>query len=106
MLAQALLGVEKTDRLDKAVWPASCCCWATAGLLASPRSCEGAESIVACKIGFRLSAWHTFYPGQRLYQLEGALSLSHFSDNFSFYSNMLDFTRRVHLPNQNLADSK
>jgi hypothetical protein len=45
MLAQALLGVEKTDRLDKAVWPASCCCWATAGLFASPRSCEGAESM-------------------------------------------------------------
>jgi hypothetical protein len=45
MLAQALLGVEKTDRLDKAVWPASCCCRATAGLFASPRSCEGAESM-------------------------------------------------------------
>jgi hypothetical protein len=47
MLAQALLGVEKTDRLDTVrlyglhlavVGP-------TAGLLASPRSCEGAESM-------------------------------------------------------------
>jgi len=38
MLVQALLGVEKTECLDKAVWPASCCCWATAG-------CEGAESM-------------------------------------------------------------
>jgi hypothetical protein len=28
MLAQALLGVEKTECLDKAVWPAFCCCWA------------------------------------------------------------------------------
>jgi hypothetical protein len=41
MLAQALLGVEKTDRLDRLYGLHL----AVVGLLASPRSCEGAESM-------------------------------------------------------------
>jgi hypothetical protein len=43
MLAQALLGVEKTDRLDRLYGLHLAV--VAAGLLASPRSCEGAESM-------------------------------------------------------------